>query len=151
MVSTKGRYALRVIIDLVQQQSDAYVPLREIAERQEISPKYLEAIVSMLHKNGLVVGLRGKGGGYKLAKEPREYTVGSILKLTEGTMAPVTCLECDTRSYCSRSDECLTLPMWKQLDSLIDGYLESVTVEDLVNGKLGDQIILPLTGKEVAR
>ena len=137
MVSTKGRYALRVVIDLVQQGGkDNFIPLREIAERQEISAKYLEAIVGALHKNGLVIGLRGKGGGYKLAKDPSEYTVGSILKLTEGTMAPVACLECDTQDYCSRSDECLTLPMWKQLDSIIDNYLESITVVDLVNGNV---------------
>lgn len=142
MVSTKGRYALRVVIDMVQQGGDKnYIPLREIAERQEISAKYLETIVGTLHKNGLVIGLRGKGGGYKLAKDPNEYTVGSILKLTEGTMAPVACLECDTKDYCSRSDECLTLPMWKQLDALIDYYLESITVVDLINGYVGEDLI----------
>ena len=141
MVSTKGRYALRVIIDLVQQGGDTeFIPLREIAERQEISPKYLEAIVGMLHKNGLVVGLRGKGGGYRLTMDPSEYTIGSILKLTEGSMAPVACLECEDND-CTRSDECLTLPMWKQLDNLIDSYLEHVTVLDLIEGNLDEAAV----------
>lgn len=130
-ISTKGRYALRVIIELAQRNTDGYVSLKTIAEHQEISMKYLEMIVSILHAAGFVNSLRGKSGGYRLAKEPGEYTVGSILKLTEGSLAPVSCLDGGENS-CSRAENCITLPMWKKLDTLIDNYLESVTIEDLI-------------------
>jgi Rrf2 family protein len=130
-ISTKGRYALRVIIELAQRNTDSYVSLKAIAEHQEISMKYLEMIVSILHAAGFVISLRGKSGGYKLAKEPKEYTVGSILKLTEGSLSPVSCLD-NGESTCGRSENCIVLPMWKQLDTLIDNYLESVTIEDLI-------------------
>lgn len=130
-ISTKGRYALRVIIELAQRKSEGYISLKAIAERQEISMKYLEMIVAILHTAGFVISLRGKNGGYKLAKEPGEYTVGSILKLTEGSLAPVSCLE-SNENRCSRAENCITLPMWKKLDTLIDDYLESVTIEDMI-------------------
>ena len=135
LISTKGRYALRVMADMVQNQGDGYMPLREVAERQGISPKYLEAIVSTLQKSGILVGVRGKGGGYKLAHEPGEVTVGDILRVTEGTLAPVACLECEVND-CERAGECPTLPLWEQLKGMIDDYLDGITLEDLASGNL---------------
>ena len=134
IISTKGRYALRVMIDLAQQKDKEYVPLREVAERQGISPKYLEAIVSILHKNGLVKGLRGKGGGYCLSCDINTCTVGDVLKLTEGSLAPVACLDCG-QSGCDRKDSCPTLPMWEKLDKMVDEYFDSITIADLVEGR----------------
>lgn len=136
MISTKGRYALRVMIDLAGQNADEFISLKGISERQQISMKYLESIVSVLNKAGFLQSLRGKDGGYKLAKKPCEYTVGAILKLCEGSLAPVACLEggCDT--VCQSSDGCITLPLWQKLDFIIDGYLESVTLDDLLKGKV---------------
>ncbi len=130
LISTKGRYALRVMIDLAERENGGYTPLCEIAERQGISEKYLESIISTLTKAGFLSGLRGKGGGYRLTRSPEKYTVGSILKLTEGSLAPVTCLE-KAPNQCVRSAECRTLPVWLELDRLIDGYLEGVTLADL--------------------
>lgn len=130
MVSTRGRYALRVMIELASSPPDVFVPLKEIAEREEISTKYLEAILATLSKAGMVVGLRGKGGGYQLSRPPEQYTVGSILKQTEGSLAPVACLE-DGFTPCRRAEECPTLPMWTRLGELIDEYLEGVTLADL--------------------
>lgn len=134
MVSTKGRYALRVMIDLASYEPNEYVPLKEITKRQNISAKYLESIISILVKEGFVVGLRGKGGGYKLTKTPDEYTVGSILKATEGGLAPVACLEAGAGG-CTRAAECPTLPMWKNLEQMIDDYFERITIADLLNGE----------------
>ena len=124
MVSTKGRYALRVMIDLAEHDDGLYIPLKEIAARQDISEKYLESIVKLLTRNGDLVGVRGKGGGYRLTRSPEEYTVGSILRLTEGGLAPVGCPGLDSRS-CDRAEDCRTLPMWRELDKLINDYLES--------------------------
>ncbi len=135
MISTKGRYALRIMIDLAQNGEGKYISLKDIANRQQISMKYLEMIVSILHKGGMVSSLRGKSGGYKLSKEPEEYTLGSILKLTEGSLAPVYCLESGAET-CDRAEECVTLPLWKNLDKMIDEYLEQHTLKDLVEGKL---------------
>lgn len=141
MVSTKGRYALRVMVDLSEHNTGVYIPLKEIAERQDISPKYLESIMTVLSKAGLVDALHGKGGGYKLNRSPNEYTVGSILKLTEGTLAPVACLERESVP-CDRAASCRTLPLWTELDRLIDRYLEEVTVGDLAkNRSAGDYVI----------
>ncbi|MGM9522553.1 MAG: RrF2 family transcriptional regulator [Oscillospiraceae bacterium] len=131
IVSTKGRYALRVMIDLAEHRSDGYIPLKEIAERQEISEKYLEAILKVLVRERYLIGLRGKGGGYKLSRGPEQYTVGSIIRLTEGSLAPVSCLE-PTASQCSRMADCRTLPMWKEFDRVINEFLDSYTVADLV-------------------
>lgn len=131
MISTKGRYALRVMIELASTDIEKYMPLKEIAKNQDISEKYLESIIKLLVQGEMVIGLRGKGGGYKLANSPASYTVGSILKLTEGSLAPVACLK-DKASDCSRSGQCRTLPMWQKLNEIIDDYLESVTLEDLV-------------------
>jgi Rrf2 family iron-sulfur cluster assembly transcriptional regulator len=132
-ISTKGRYALRVMIDLAEHDSGAYIPLKEIAERQEISEKYAEAIISVLVKADVLRGVRGKGGGYKLAHPPESYTVGRILKLTENGLAPVSCLE-SSPNRCPRAAECKTLPMWTELGRRIDEYLESVTIADLAFG-----------------
>ncbi len=131
LISTKGRYALRVMADLAEHPSEGYVPLKEIAQRQEISEKYLEAIIKILVKAKLVSGLRGKGGGYKLTRSPEQYTVGSILRLTEDSLAPVTCLEA-TAAPCPRAANCLTLPLWQGLDRVINEYLDGITLADLL-------------------
>lgn len=133
MISTKGRYALRVMIDLAQQDPDRYIPLAEIAERQQISKKYLEIIVNTLVKSGLLEGLRGKGGGYKLTRAPQDYTVGEILEPAEGSLAVVACLQ-NGAPACVRSHSCNTLPLWERLDDMIRGYLASVTLKDLMEG-----------------
>jgi Rrf2 family protein len=131
-VSTKGRYALRIMIDLAQNDGEGAVSLKDIAQRQEVSAKYLELIVATLNKAGFVISTRGKSGGYRLARTPAEYTVGSILKLTEGSMSPVACLD-NGECTCSRAGQCVTLPLWEKLDRLIDDYLESVTLQDLLD------------------
>ncbi len=131
IVSTKGRYALRVMIDLAEQHKGERVPLKEIAERQQISQKYIESIMTLLSKNGFVDAVHGKGGGYKLNKKPDEYKVGDILRLTEGSLSPVACLE-KGAPECSRKAECRTLPMWTKLDELVEGYLDSVSLADLM-------------------
>ncbi len=133
MVSTKGRYALRVMIDLAEHHTGEYIPLKEVASRQEISEKYLESIISVLVKAGFLQGLRGKGGGYRLTRSPEQYTAGAILRLTEGSLAPVACLE-NGAAPCSRVTECRTLPMWKKLDHLVNDYLESITLAELAQG-----------------
>ena len=130
-ISTRGRYAIRLMIDLAEHNNGEYITLMDIAKRQEISEKYLEAIVSILSKNNLLVSLRGKGGGYKLAKDPESYTIGSILRLTEGSLVPVACLEGENNS-CSRSPECQTIDLWEGLNKLINEYLDGVTIADLM-------------------
>ena len=131
MISTRGRYALRVMIDLAEQQTSRFIPLKEVAERQEISEKYLESIVKNLVQTGYLEGLRGKGGGYRLVKPPEEYTVGAILRLMEGSLAPVSCLE--QRAYpCTREQHCRTLPMWKQLYELVNNFFDGITIADLI-------------------
>ena len=135
MISTKGRYAVRIMIDLAQNIDNDYISLRDIAKRQEISVKYLEAIISVLHKNKLVSSMRGKSGGYKLAKEVNEYTIGEILRLTEGGLSPVNCLECQKEDGCQRSSVCLTFPVWSNLDRLVNQYLDSITLEDVISNK----------------
>ena len=131
MISTRGRYALRVMLDLAQQTTDRYVPLKEIANRQEISEKYLEIVIKVLVQNKLLTGLRGKGGGYRLTKEPGEYTLGEILRLTEGSLAPVACVE-ESYTECSRRGFCLSRPVWQELDKIINEYLDGITLEDLL-------------------
>ena len=134
IVSTRGRYALRVMIDLAEQAAEGYVPLKGIVQRQKISQKYVEAIMTLLSKNGFVIGVHGKGGGYKLNRKPQEYKIGDILRLTEGTLAPVACLECGAEP-CERAPQCRTLPLWKELDSRVSGYLDSVTLADFMRTK----------------
>lgn len=141
MISTKGRYALRVMIDLAEQQSAEYVPLKEIAARQEISQKYLESIMVILSKNNFIEALHGKGGGYRLNREPKDYKVGDILRLTEGTLAPVACLGDDAKP-CEKTAECRTLPVWENLYNLIINYLDSVTIADLVKNELPDNYVI---------
>ena len=135
MVSTKGRYALRVMLDLAEYGHGGHVSLADISARQEISLKYLEAIVAALSKAGFLESRRGKTGGYRLARPVNAYTVGSILKAAEGRLAPVSCLDGGTE-LCKRSRHCLTLPVWKELDRRIDEYLESVTLEDVLEKKV---------------
>ena len=131
IVSTKGRYALRVMIDLAARGEGRYVPLTEIAARQEISEKYLESILVVLSRAGYLQALRGKGGGYRLNRPVADYSVGQILRLTEGSLAPVTCLEGDENT-CPRAGHCTTLPMWEKLDTIINDYLDSVSLADLL-------------------
>ncbi len=131
LISTKGRYALRILIDMAEHQSESYIPLKEVAARQEISEKYLETIIKLLVKDGILVGLRGKGGGYRLKKAPGQFTVGHILRLTEDSLAPVSCLE-QGAAPCERASSCRTLPMWKGLYELINEYLDKYTIEDLM-------------------
>ena len=132
MISTKGRYALRFLIDIAEHQSEGYVRLKEIAERQGISEKYLETIVKILVKAGVLTGLRGKGGGYRLSKTPDEYNVRCILQLMEGPLVPVACLEEGEHEPCPRMASCRTLPLWKGLEQVIADYLNQYTIADLM-------------------
>ena len=134
MISTKARYALRVMIDLAQHQEEEYIPLKEIAKRQEISEKYLEIILKILVKGNILKGLCGKGGGYRLTRLPGEYTVGEIIELTESTLAPVACLMPEAEA-CPRSGDCITLPLWKKYDTLIHDFFYGITLEDLMEGR----------------
>ena len=131
IVSTKGRYALRVMCSLAEQSPEAYIPLKDIAEREEISQKYLESIMTVLSKAGFVDAVHGKGGGYRLNRRPEAYTVGSILKLTEGSLSPVPCAAASPEG-CARASCCRSLPMWQKLDKLIDDFFEGITVADLL-------------------
>ena len=132
MISTKGRYALRVMIDIAENGDGNYFPLNDIAARQNISEKYLESILVVLTRGNLLIGLRGKGGGYKLAKEPKEYTIGSILRLTEGSLSPVACLKEEAKP-CEKQDICKTLPLWKGLNDVINNYLDNITLDSLTD------------------
>ena len=136
MISTRGRYALRVMLDLAEHNTGDYITLMDIAQRQNISEKYLENIISALSKNGFLQTMRGRGGGYKLARTPELYTVGSILQVTEGAWAPVACLEQGAET-CGRADSCRTLPMWTKLEQIVSDYLESVTLADLLQQSNG--------------
>ena len=131
-ISTKGRYALRLMIDLAQHDAAGYIPLRDISRRQEISAKYLEQIVVQLSRAGLVTATRGAQGGYQLARHPAQYTVGEILRITEGSLAPVACLEHDPVE-CPRAEDCITLDFWRGLYDAVNRYVDSVTLEDLVS------------------
>ena len=136
LVSTKGRYALRVMIDLAEHQSEGYIPLKDTAKRQDISEKYLEQIIGVLNKAGYVKSVRGAQGGYRLTREPSEYTVGDILRLTEGSLCPVSCLEGDVNE-CERCDTCATLKVWKKLQKAIDDVVDHVTIQDLLDEETG--------------
>lgn len=132
IVSTKGRYALRVMVGFAQRGGDEFVPLKEIAEAEGISQKYLESIMTVLSKAGFLDAVHGKGGGYRLSRAPSEYTVGAILKLTEGGISAVSCTS-QGASACARTECCQTKPMWDRLDKMIDDFFEGITLEDLVN------------------
>lgn len=130
-ISTKGRYALRLMLDLALNDTGEYISLKSIAARQEISEKYLEQIIPVLSKAGFVRSVRGANGGYRLSRPAKEYTVGQILRLTEGSLAPVPCLE-DEENKCTRSAQCTTLYVWKKLNNAINGVVDGITLSDLV-------------------
>lgn len=130
MISTKGRYALRVMIDLADHRNDGYIPLKDIANRQGISEKYLEIILKVLVKEKLLRGLRGKGGGYQLTRTPDEYSVGEILELAEGTLATVACLASGAEE-CAQKNSCRTLPMWQKFDTLVHDFFYDIKLSDL--------------------
>ena len=131
LISTKGRYALRVLTDMAEHGGSEFVPLKEIAQRQEISEKYLESIIKLLVREGILVGLRGKGGGYRLSKTPDRILVQTILQITEGSLSPVACLESGA-APCARADTCRTLSLWQGLDQVIRDYLGQFTIADLM-------------------
>ena len=131
MISTKGRYALQVMIDIAEHSDGQYITLKDIATRQDISEKYLESIIPVLSKSYFLEGVRGKGGGYKLTRSPENYSVGEILRLVEGPLAPVSCLK-SSDVTCEKSTFCKTLPMWAKLDDIINDYLDSVTLASLL-------------------
>lgn len=131
-ISSKGRYALRVLIDLAEHDNGSYIPMKIVAERQGLPLKYLEHILPTLKQNNIVEGMHGKGGGYRLTRKPEEYTIGEILRLVEGEFAPVSCLECGTEP-CERADQCRTISMWKNLQNMIDGYFDGITLKDLMH------------------
>ncbi len=133
-ISTKGRYALRLMIDLAENGGENYVTIKNISERQGISNKYLEQIISVLTHAGFVKSARGAQGGYKLARPAGEYTAGSILRLIEGSLVPVACME-DSPNKCPRSEKCETLPLWEKLNGAISGVVDSVTLADLLKKK----------------
>lgn len=135
MISTKARYALRVMVDLATCGEDGYVPLKDIAKRQDISEKYLEIIIKMLVNGKLLKGVRGKGGGYVLTRAPKDYSVGEIIELTEGPLAPVACLTPGAEE-CKRKNECITLPLWEKYNTLIRDFFYNITLEDLINGNI---------------
>ncbi len=131
LISTRGRYALRVLLDLAKNQTDGYVAMKKVAERQDLPLKYIEKIMPVLSKNNYVEGVHGKGGGYRLAKDPKDYKVGDILRLAEGDLAPVACLSCDAKA-CKRADYCQTLPMWKEFHNMVNDYFDGITLADLM-------------------
>lgn len=137
MISTRGRYALRVLIDLAEHSEQGYIPMKEVADRQGISLKYLERIIPVLSKNGYVEGIHGKGGGYKLIKSPDECKIGDILRLTEGDLAPVACLECGAKP-CERAYECRTYPMWVEFYRIVNEYFDGKTLRDVINTDMAD-------------
>ncbi|MEE1027154.1 MAG: Rrf2 family transcriptional regulator [Agathobacter sp.] len=142
-ISTKGRYALRLMIDLAERSDGTPVSLKDVAKRQNISDKYLEQIISVLNRAGFVRSIRGAQGGYLLKKDPKEYTVGMILRLTEGSLAPVACIE-DDEVICDRQDSCVTIMVWKKINDAISGVVDNITLQDLVdwqNEKNGTYVI----------
>jgi len=142
LISTKGRYALRVLVDMAEHASEGYIPLKEIAQRQEISEKYLESIVKELVKQGVLAGVRGKGGGYRLCRPPEQINVGDILNYMEGTLAPVACLENGARP-CARAAECRTLDFWRGLDEAIRSYTAGYSLASLMRtGAPGNDYII---------
>ena len=144
MVSTRGRYALRMLLDLAEYQGDGYVALKDIAQRQEISKKYLEQIIPVLNRAGILQTVRGYLGGYRLAKTPEQYSVGEILRATEGSMAPVACLE-NQPNACPRCLDCATLPVWQGLEKVVNEYLDGISLQDILDWQLqrrGDDYVI---------
>lgn len=135
-ISTKGRYALRMLLDLAQNKGEGFVALKDIAARQNVSKKYLEQIVPMLNKSDILIASRGFQGGYRLAQTPDKYTVGAVLRITEGSLAPVACLDHDP-ILCGRSGDCITLPVWQGLNRVINEYLDGITLQDILDSRAG--------------
>jgi Rrf2 family protein len=131
-ISTKGRYALRMMLDLAEHQGDGFIALKDIAERQDISKKYLEQIIPVLNHGGILLTNRGYQGGYRLARTPHQYTVGEILRLTEGSLSPVACLD-QQPNQCARCGECATLPVWQGLEKIVNEYLDGITLQDILD------------------
>lgn len=136
IVSTRGRYALRVMMDLAENENGGYIPMATVAKRQGISLKYLEQILPVLTKNGMIEGVHGKGGGYRLCKKADEYKVGDILRLTEGSLAPVTCVDSTSASACPNGAHCKNYALWYKLNGIINDYLDSVTLKDVIDGNI---------------
>ena len=132
MISTKGRYALRLMIDIALNQNDGYVTLKDASAREDISVKYLEQVASLLTKANLLISYRGNNGGYRLSRETKDYKIGEILRVAEGSLAPVACLQCDS-NYCKRKEICTTLEFWKGFNNVINNYVDSITLENLVD------------------
>lgn len=132
MISTRGRYALRMMLDLAANQADGYVALKDVAARQGISKKYLEQIIPVLNRAGLLQTARGVQGGYRLTRRPEEYTLGDVLRATEATLASVACLEAGAE-HCPRQGDCLTYPVWIGLDKVVNDYLDSITLQDILD------------------
>lgn len=130
--TTKGRYALRILIDIAMSNSDRFISIKEISERQKISTKYMETIVSMLNKGGFLISLRGHAGGYKLSRPAKDIIAGDVLRYIEGSVAPIPCLEADVNN-CDRADQCMTLPFWKGLGDVVNKYLDSYTIQDFID------------------
>ena len=141
MISTRGRYSLRIMLDLAERPQGGYTPMKEVAARQEISLNYIEKIVPLLTKAGFIEGVHGKGGGYRLCRAPEDITAGEVLRATEGELAPVSCLECGAKP-CSRAAYCKTLPMWKEYYRLTNEYFDNISLADLLGNEApGDYVI----------
>ena len=134
LISSKGRYALRIMLELAEHYGEAFIPMKDMAQRQGISKGYIAQIMPILSKNGLVDSIHGKGGGYRLTRPPRECTVGEILHLTEESLAPVACLQCDA-APCERAAHCKTLPVWRRMEAITNAYIDSLTLQDILDGK----------------
>lgn len=137
MISTRARYALRVMIDLAEHCGEGYIPMKDVAARQEISLKYLEKILPVLTKKDMIEGVHGKGGGYRLTRGAAEYRVGEIIRITEGDLAPVACLNCEA-TPCGRTADCRTFPMWKKFYEMVNEYFDGITIADLMRDNLPD-------------
>ena len=140
-ISTRGRYAVRVLIDMAENFKGDYIPLKDVVKRQDVSQKYLEGIMLLLSKNGIVEGVHGKGGGYRLKKLPEDITVGEILRATEGGLAPVSCLEGNV-NICERAGSCKTLPMWREFYGLVNKFFDGKTIKDLMDSPIGGEYII---------
>lgn len=140
-ISTRGRYAIRVLVDMAEHNSGEFIPLKDIVKRQDVSQKYLESIMLLLSKNGIVEGVHGKGGGYRLVKSPENVTIGEILRATEGSLAPVTCLE-ENAKICERAGSCKTLSLWREFYALVNGFFDGKTIKDLMRNADGGEYII---------
>ncbi len=134
LISSKGRYALRIMLELAEHYGEVFIPMKDMAQRQGISKGYIAQIMPILSKNGLVDSIHGKGGGYRLTRPPQECTVGEILHLTEESLAPVSCLQCDA-APCERAAHCKTLPVWRKMEAITNAYIDSLTLQDILDGK----------------